>query len=155
MEMVEVARHLVVHALALTGSLLLGAAFTGWLLRRLRLVNADLSGTGTYGAGRVIGYAERLLIYLAVAGGKPELLAVLVAIKTWVRYPEVRRAAERAQGEKAAAACSKAATADPTDDPPPETRFAEYYLVGTLVSVCTGVIFPLAARAILGLFREP
>ncbi|MGM0575216.1 MAG: hypothetical protein ACQEXJ_05755 [Myxococcota bacterium] len=134
--MSPVAEHLVViaiHAAALGFSLGAGGAFTGWLLNRLRLVNADLGGPGALGAGRVIGVSERFLVYMAVAFQVPTLLAVLVGVKTIVRYPEVRVAAERRR-----------------DGPPgSEPRFAEYYLVGTLVSIAIGVASPLLAKVAL------
>jgi len=132
---------LVVHGVALVGSLLIGRALTGWVLRRLRLVNDDLDQRGTKGAGATIGMAERFLTYLTVAGGQTGLLAALVALKTVVRYPEVRLAAERKK-------TARQAGEGVVDD---GGRFAEYYLVGTLVSLCVGVSFPLAAMGILHL----
>ncbi len=56
----------------------------------------------------------------------PALLAVLLGMKTLIRYPEVRVAAERDPGST-------------------ELRMAEYYLVGTLVSIAVGVTMPLLA----------
>lgn len=123
--------HLATHTVGLGISLLVGGVITGWALNRLRLINATTEKSGPHSAGKIIGGAERFLIYLIIVFGQPQLLAALVAIKTLVRYPEVR-AAREASG----------------DENGPQRHFAEYYLVGTLVSVCFGVAVPLVAEGV-------
>ncbi|PKN58203.1 MAG: hypothetical protein CVU56_07145 [Deltaproteobacteria bacterium HGW-Deltaproteobacteria-14] len=123
--------HLATHTVGLGVSLLVGGVITGWALNRLRLINATTEKSGPHSAGKIIGGAERFLIYLMIVFGHPQLLAALVAIKTLVRYPEVRAARDAAG-----------------DDDSPQRHFAEYYLVGTLVSVCFGVAVPLVAEGV-------
>lgn len=122
---------LLVHGAGLWISLQLGGWLAGEVLSELRLANpGDRARPGAWGAGRTIGRAERFLVYLAILAEQPALLAVLVGLKTLVRYPEVQEAARHGADEGAG-------------------RFAEYYLVGTLVSLSVGVACPLVARGLL------
>lgn len=124
--------HLALHLVGLTVALVAGSWLIAWVLGRLRLVNAATESAGPRHAGRIIGLAERFLIYLMVVLGQPQLLAALIAVKTFVRYPEVKAARETS----------------PEDNV--QRHFAEYYLVGTLTSVAFGVAVPLACE---GLYR--
>lgn len=136
--MVSTLAFLMVHGAALWASLSLGGWLAGEVLSGLRLANpGDGERPGAWGAGRTIGRAERFLVYLAILAEQPALLAVLVGLKTLVRYPEVQEAARH--GDKGEGA----------------GRFAEYYLVGTLVSLSVGVACPLVARALLGALGIP
>jgi len=86
-----------------------------------------------HGAGRVIGLAERFLAYVTVLANAWVILSVLVALKTLVRYPEVKLDADAERAR-----------------PSRELRFAEYYLVGTLVSLAVGIGVPLILKGIVG-----
>ncbi|TNF24202.1 MAG: hypothetical protein EP329_25410 [Deltaproteobacteria bacterium] len=123
--------HLACHTVGLGVSIGVGGALTGFVLHRLRLINDSPEKSGPVSAGKMIGAAERFLIYLIVVFGQPQLLAALLGIKTLVRYPEVK-ASRDADGA----------------DTGPQRHFAEYYLVGTLVSVCFGVTIPLVAEGV-------
>lgn len=132
--MVSTLAFLLVHGAALWASVHWGGWLAAEVLSGLRLANpGDGSPPGAWGAGRTIGRAERFLVYLAILAEQPALLAALVGLKTLVRYPEVQEAARHENAEGAG-------------------RFAEYYLVGTLVSLSVGVACPLTARALLRWF---
>jgi|GEM_PF-1430532 len=124
-------QHLACHAVGLGVSIGVGGMLTGFVLHRLRLINDATEKSGPVSAGKMIGAAERFLIYLIVVFAQPQLLAALLAIKTLVRYPEVK-ASRDADGKETG----------------PQRHFAEYYLVGTLVSVCFGVAIPLIAEGV-------
>lgn len=129
------------HALAI--GLLWGPAgrWVGDSLAALRLEDHPRRG-GAPGAGTRIGQAERVLVYLALVGGQPGLVAVVLGLKTLVRYPEVRVAAERD---------ASAPDGEPGAEPVVRgQRFAEYYLVGTLLSVLCAVAVALIVETLLG-----
>lgn len=123
--------HLACHAVGLGVSVGVGGALTGAILYRLRLINDSPEKSGPISAGKLIGAAERFLIYLTIVFGQPQLLAALLGIKTLVRYPEVKASRDADGGETG-----------------PQRHFAEYYLVGNLVSVCFGVTIPLLTEGI-------
>jgi hypothetical protein len=62
-------------------------------------------------AGRLIGWLERSLIVAGIAAGKPELLAVVVAVKSIARLQEFK-----------------------------DETFAEYFLIGTLLSLAGAIL---------------
>jgi hypothetical protein len=62
---------------------------------------------GAPAGGKAIGMLERALVYAAVLVGHPEAAALVVAVKSIARYPEFAR----------------------------DRKFAEYFLVGTLLSL--------------------
>jgi len=96
------------------------------LLELRGLAAAMIDHPGLEGAGRYIGYAERSLIYLCGAMNAWEVVAALLAIKAVVRFPEIR------------------------NDPKHEGNgFAEYYLLGTTVSVTLAMLVVLAVKMIL------
>ncbi len=64
------------------------------------------------GAGALIGWLERGLIFSFVAAGKPEGAAVVVAVKALARFPEVKE---------------------------DKKRFIEYFLIGTMSSLAVAV----------------
>jgi hypothetical protein len=88
------------------------------------------------GAGRVIGGLERFLVYLAIIVHAPLLIAVVIGAKTIVRFPELAQRGE---------------IASPGSDRP--SNFAEYYLVGTLLSLSVGVLGPLLVQFVLYLLE--
>jgi hypothetical protein len=78
---------------------------------RLETMEEGLPADGVRHAGRVIGWLERTLIVAGLAAGRPELLAVVVAVKSVARLPEFKN----------------------------ET-FAEYFLIGSLLSLTGAVL---------------
>lgn len=93
---------------------LVGAGITVWLggpvVARIIEPYADQleNEEGLMDGGRVIGYAERLLIYVFVLAGAPGAIGFLVTAKSIFRFGEVT-------GEK-------------------KRRHAEYIIIGTLTS---------------------
>lgn len=142
----------VAHAAGCLVSVVGGGALTAWTLGRLRSAQsgaAELGGGLPRGAGQVIGWAERFLAYVTVLAGAWAILSVLVALKTLVRYPEVKVEADAARTvvRYPEGRVDPDAASTPTRR---EVRFAEYYLVGTLVSLAVGVGLPLILTAVVG-----
>lgn len=72
------------------------------------------------GAGRMIGYLERIIVFLLLIHGQFTAIAFVMAAKAVIRFPEISQ-------EK-------------------KTQLAEYYLIGTLLSMtCTFAITLLLA----------
>jgi hypothetical protein len=87
-------------------------------------MNALVPGTpidhSEYNTGRLIGVLERLILYMLVLAGQFTAIGFILAAKGLVRY----RALE-------------------------DRTFAEYFLVGTLLSVLAAMLVALAVRALL------
>lgn len=79
---------------------------------------------GLIRGGKVIGMAERLLIYVFVLAGAPSAIGFLVTAKSLFRFGEVADAAKR--------------------------KHAEYIIIGTLVSFAYGVTMSYLVRWGLG-----
>ena len=102
----------------------------GWLIGRLLQPFAtalafDDRAEGLPGlqhAGRMIGWLERTLLYGLVLAGAPNAAAVVIAAKSIARFPAFT-----------------------------EEKFAEYYLIGTLLSFLSAAGLGVAVRAALGL----
>jgi len=79
---------------------------------------------GAPAGGKAIGMLERALVYAAVLVGHPEAAALVVAVKSVARYPEFAH----------------------------DRKFAEYFLVGTLLSllVALGVGYLIRAALSVG-----
>jgi hypothetical protein len=77
---------------------------------------------GLEGAGRYVGWLERTAIYFAVVLGHPEGIAVVLTAKSIARFPSFSREA-----------------------------FAEYYLIGTLLSVLGATAVGIGVRLMLDL----
>lgn len=98
---------------------LLGGALTVWLggpvVARLVRPYADQldDDTGLKRGGRIIGYAERLLIYVFVLAHAPTAIGFLVTAKSIFRFGEVTDGSRR--------------------------KHAEYVIIGTLVSFAYAV----------------
>jgi hypothetical protein len=73
-------------------------------------------------AGRLIGWLERTLLYGLILAGAPDAAAVVIAAKSIARFPAFS-----------------------------EEKFAEYYLIGTLLSFLIAAGLGVAVRAALGL----
>ncbi|MEI2730628.1 MAG: hypothetical protein V9G08_01190 [Dermatophilaceae bacterium] len=74
-----------------------GAPLTAWVLRRLdkaggvgQGVRGVLAAAAVLKGGRTIGMLERAAVYGCVAGGWPEGIAVVVALKGLGRFAELR-----------------------------------------------------------------
>ena len=74
------------------------------------------------GAGAVVGWLERSLIYAFVLIGRPEGAALVVAVKALARFPDLRAH---------------------------KKGFAEYFMIGTLSSLGVAAFVGFAARTIL------
>jgi hypothetical protein len=118
------------EALGITCGLLLALFPSGALIGRLteqwsvaleRDLEDEVSPQGLAGAGRAIGWLERAAIYFALILGRPEAVAVVFTAKSIARFPSFKREA-----------------------------FAEYYLIGTLLSVVAGAGSAVAIRLLLG-----
>lgn len=76
---------------------------------------------GMENAGRYIGWLERSLLYVLILVGSPEAAAIVIAAKSIARFPSFAR-----------------------------EDFAEYYLIGSLLSLLVALACGLAVRAGLG-----
>lgn len=89
-----------------------------------RLPASDIQRLGLPGAGMWIGSLERLLIIVLVLSEMPELIGFILAAKSILRFPEIRHA----------------------DSDPHARAMAEYVIIGTLLSLLTGLIIAFAVR---------
>ncbi len=86
----------------------------------------DQPAAGMENAGRVIGWLERTLLYALVLAGAPDAAALVIAGKSIARFPSFT-----------------------------EESFAEYYLIGSLMSLVIAAGVGIAVRAALGLSLLP
>ena len=70
----------------------------------------------------MIGWLERALLYGLFVAGAPDAAAVVLGVKSIARFPEFR-----------------------------DERFAEYYLIGSFLSLLIAAAIGLAVRAVIGL----
>lgn len=77
---------------------------------------------GMENAGRIIGWVERALLFGLVLLGAPDAAALVIAGKSIARFPSFKR-----------------------------EQFAEYYLIGSLLSLTIALGAAVAVRAIVGL----
>lgn len=101
----------------------LGGALIGALLHPFaeRVGDKEVEIAGMENAGRIIGWIERALLYGLVLVGAPGAAALVMAGKSIARFPSFK-----------------------------EERFAEYYLIGSLMSLAVALGFAVAVRAIIG-----
>jgi hypothetical protein len=78
--------------------------------------------TGLENAGRWIGWLERTLLYGLILAGAPDAAAIVIAAKSVARFPAFS-----------------------------QESFAEYYLIGTLLSFLIAAGLGVAVRGALGL----
>jgi hypothetical protein len=94
-------------------SVLTGSLVVEQLLKQIKgLPNTSEDAENTTGApagGRIIGMLERAFAYGGVLVGHPETAALVVAVKSVARFPEFSKEDGR--------------------------KFAEYFLIGTLLSI--------------------
>ncbi len=67
-------------------------------------------------AGRMIGYLERLIVYFLLLFGQVGAVGFVIAAKAVIRFPEIREG---------------------------QTALAEYYLIGTLLSMAFAFVIPI------------
>lgn len=120
-------------SVALAGTGLIAAVFLGgsvvaWILtpfsKTLQTEDGAEKMRGLAYAGRYIGWFERAVLFAFVIGGEPEAAAVALAAKSFARFPTL-------SGH--------------------HRGFAEYFLIGSLVSLTVAVAVAAATRAALGI----
>lgn len=116
----------VVIAGALIAVFLAGAAIGRVLHPFAVLVRGSADTPGMESAGRYIGWLERALLYGLIVLGSPDAAALVVAAKSIARFPSFS-----------------------------EEKFAEYYLIGTLLSLLIAGAIGCAVRAAIGLDPLP
>lgn len=115
-------RQVVIVIAGLLAVVFIAGALIGRLLHPFaRRLGGD-SVSGIENAGRMIGWLERTLLYGLVLAGAPDAAAIVIAAKSVARFPSFA-----------------------------EEKFAEYYLIGTLLSFITAAAVAVAVRAALGL----
>lgn len=97
-------------------------ALTRPLARRVAATVPEIELIGLSGAGRTIGWLERTLLYGALLFGRVEAIALVVTIKSIARFPSLR-----------------------------QEVFADYFLVGTLLSLVGVIAGSVLTRLALGL----
>jgi hypothetical protein len=117
-------RDVVVVAAAGLACVFLGGALIGRVLHRFATLVEDPAGgvRGMEDAGLYIGWLERALLFAFLTAGSPEAAALVIAAKSVARFPSFEK-----------------------------DRFAEYYLIGSLMSLVIAVLCAGAARAAIGL----
>jgi len=116
-------RRLVVVVAGGVTTVFLGGALIGAILHPFaqRIGTTKADLQGMENAGRVIGWIERALLYSLVLVGAPGAAALVIAGKSVARFPSFT-----------------------------EERFAEYYLIGSLMSLAIALGMAIAVRAIIG-----
>jgi hypothetical protein len=114
-----------------TGGGLIAVFLAGAVIGRLlhpfaELVRGTEDTVGMESAGRYIGWLERALLYGLVVLGSPDAAALVVAAKSIARFPSFS-----------------------------QERFAEYYLIGTLLSLLIAAATGFGVRAAIGLDALP
>jgi hypothetical protein len=92
------------------------------LSAQLERLEEEPRASGIRHAGRSIGWIERALVFGGVGLGRPELLAIVVAVKSVARLPEFK-----------------------------DEAFAEYFLIGSLLSLAGALGAGVLVRLLLGL----
>jgi hypothetical protein len=111
---------------ALMAVFLAGAAIGRLLHPFAELVRGTEDTPGMESAGRYIGWLERALLYGLIVLGSADAAALVVAAKSIARFPSFS-----------------------------EEKFAEYYLIGTLLSLLIAAAAGFGVRAAIGLDALP
>ncbi len=116
-------------AIAISGlvaCVFIGGELVAWILSPFTsaLNKEESSRQSLANAGRYIGWFERTVLFAFVMGGEPQAAAVALAAKSFARFPTLR-------GH--------------------EEGFAEYFLIGSLVSIAIAVGTAVGTRAALGI----
>ena len=85
----------------------------------------------TEGAGRMIGYLERMIVYFLLITGEFGAIAVVIAAKSVIRFPEINKGTKESKESKESKEIIE--LKEPSNDN--MTSRAEYYLIGTLLSM--------------------
>ena len=109
-------------------TLLAGQIMVEFLKRFSSAAETKFPSRGLHGAGKVIGWLERLLVLTFVLIGYYNGIGFVLAAKSLLRYGEVKTAEDH--------------------------EFAEYVIVGTLLSFSVAVLVGIAVRLILGMPLE-
>ena len=108
-----------------------------WLLKPVGLLISEgeiwdfsKSGPGEHekGVGKMIGYLERIIVFLLLLNGQYPAIGFVITAKSIIRFPEINRNAKRSNEE-----CPPE-TSENADECRENSR-AEYYLIGTLLSL--------------------
>jgi uncharacterized membrane protein len=104
----------------------IGGTLVAWILSPFTgaLNKAESSRQSLANAGRYIGWFERTVLFAFVMGGEPQAAAIALAAKSFARFPTLRDH---------------------------EEGFAEYFLIGSLVSIAIAVGAAIGTRAALGI----
>jgi hypothetical protein len=97
-------------------------AMTAPLAKAVADAVPEVKFAGLAGAGRYIGWLERSLLYGAILVGRVEIVAVVVALKSIARFPSLK-----------------------------QEVFADYFLIGTLLSLLAAIIISVLARVALSM----
>ena len=93
----------------------------------------NVPGESQKGAGKMIGYLERFIIYLLLIFGQYTAIGFIITAKTIVRFPEISKNIEISDENY-----------NKNKSGRPANSLAEYYLIGTLLSmVSTFVVYLL------------
>lgn len=84
---------------------------------------------GLKGAGKWIGYCERFLILCFILGNIPIGVGLLLAIKSFLRFGEIKETSQR--------------------------KLAEYIIIGTFLSFCFGLGSGLVLKELLSFLTLP
>ncbi len=96
------------------------AVFAGSLVVKLTLGKYELDERGLRGAGATIGMIERALIYVLAYLGEYTAISFILAAKSISRFNDLK-----------------------------ERKFAEYYLIGSLMSILFTVVVVLGVKWVL------
>lgn len=107
---------------ALVAVFVAGAAIGRVLHPFAARVRGEVDTQGMENAGRYIGWLERSLLYGLILLGSPDAAALVIAAKSIARFPSFA-----------------------------EEKFAEYYLIGTLLSLVIAAATAFGVRAAMGL----
>ena len=120
------AREILIVLAGFVAAVFLAGAVIGRLLHPFALKLHRGTVPGIENAGRMIGWLERTLLYGLILAGAPDAAAIVIAAKSVARFPAFS-----------------------------EESFAEYYLIGTLLSFLIAAGIGVAVRAALGLRPLP
>jgi hypothetical protein len=95
---------------------------TAPLARRVAATVPEVEEVGLAGAGRYIGWLERTLLYGAILSGQLGAIALIVTLKSVARFPSLR-----------------------------QEVFADYFLIGTLMSLTAALAGSILTRLSLGM----
>jgi hypothetical protein len=90
--------------------------------------NKGMTGKSQNGAGKIIGYLERCIAFFLLINGQYSAVGFIIAAKSVIRFPEINRNIEKNNE-------NRQLEKDQSLDDRLENSLAEYYLIGTLLSL--------------------